>query len=75
MRGGVLTGGVGAMVGGATAKKSTVVKQENDTLIHDYTVIINVNSLSEPIIRIPLGNDIDMVDDIVGLMNVIISRR
>ena len=73
--GGVLTGGVGAMVGGATAKKSTIVNQENDTLIHDYTVIINVNSLSEPIIRIPLGNDIDMVDDIVGLMNVIISRH
>lgn len=73
--GGVLTGGVGAMVGGATAKKNTIVNQEKDTLIHDYTVIINVNSLSEPIIRIPLGNDIDMVDDIVGLMNVIISRR
>lgn len=73
--GGVLTGGVGAMVGGATAKKSTVVNQKNDTLIHDYTVIINVNSLSEPIIRIPLDDDIDMVDDIVGLMNVIISRR
>jgi len=31
--------------------------------------------LSEPIIRIPLGDDIDMVDDIVGLMNVIINRR
>lgn len=60
---------------GVTAKKNPVVNQKNDTLIYDYTVIINVNSLSEPIIRIPLGDDIDMVDDIVGLMNVIISRR
>lgn len=60
---------------GVTAKKSTVMNQKNDILVHDYTVIINVNSLSEPIIRIPLGDDINMVDDIVGLMNVIISRR
>ena len=52
--GGVLLGGTGAVIGGATAKKNTVVNQENDKLIHDYTVIININSLSDPIIRIPL---------------------
>ena len=37
--GGVLTGGAGAVIGGATAKKEIVVNQENDKLIHDYTVI------------------------------------
>ena len=73
--GGVLTGGVGAVVGGATAKKETTVKQENDKVIHDYTVIININSLSEPIIRIPLGKDGAKVNEIVGLMNVIINRN
>lgn len=73
--GGVLTGGVGAVVGGATARKETTVTQENDKVIHDYTVIININSLSEPIIRIPLGTDGTKVNEIVGLMNVIISRK
>lgn len=73
--GGVLTGGVGAVVGGATARKETTVKQENDKVIHDYTVIININSLSEPIIKIPLGTDDAKVNEIVGLMNVIISRH
>lgn len=73
--GGVLLGGTGAVIGGATAKKNTVVNQENDKLIHDYTVIININSLSDPIIRIPLGKDGAKVNEIVGLMNVIINRR
>lgn len=71
----VLTGGVGAVVGGATARKETTVKQENDKIIHDYTVIININSLSEPIVKIPLGTDGTKVNEIVGLMNVIISRK
>ena len=73
--GGVLTGGVGAAIGGATARKETTVKQENDKVIHDFTVIININSLSEPIIRIPLGKDGAKANEIVGLMNVIISRK
>ena len=73
--GGVLLGGTGAVIGGATAKKNTVVNQENDKIIHDYTVIININSLSEPIIRIPLGKDGTKVNEIIGLMNVIINRR
>lgn len=73
--GDVLSGGVGAVIGGTTAKKETTVKQENDKVIHDYTVIINVNNLSEPIVKIPLGTDGAKVNEILGLMNVIISRK
>lgn len=73
--GGILTGGVGAVVGGATAKKETTVKQEDDKIIHDYTVIINVNSLAEPVVKIYLGTDSVKTNEIVGLMNVIISRK
>lgn len=73
--GGVLTGGVGAVIGGATARKETTVKQENDKIVHDYTIIININSLAEPIIKIPLGADGAKVNEIVGLMNVIINRK
>lgn len=73
--GGVLTGGVGAVVGGATARKETISKQENDRVIHDYTVFININNLSEPIVKICLGSDGSKANEIVGLMNVIINRR
>lgn len=73
--GGVLLGGTGAVIGGATAKKETIVNQEDDKIIHDYTVIININSLSDPIVRIHLGKDGAKVNEIVGLMNVIINRK
>lgn len=71
--GGVLTGGVGAIVGGVTANKETIVNQENDKIIHNYTIIININSLSEPTIKIPLGRNDTQANEIVGLMNVIIN--
>lgn len=73
--GAVIYGGTGAVIGGATANKETVVKQGNDKIIHNYTVIVNIDSLSEPIVRIHLGEDGQTMNEIVGLLNVIISRK
>lgn len=40
---GALIGGeAGAIIGGATAKKQTVLKQENDKIIHDYALVVNI---------------------------------
>ena len=66
-----------AVVGGTTAAKDTVtvVTHANDTVIHDYTVVINVNSFSNPVVRIPLGKDGAKVNEIVGLMNVVINAN
>ena len=57
------------------AKKNTEYIQEDDKTFHDYTVIINVNSIAEPIIRIHTKEDGKLTNEIVGLMNVIISRK
>lgn len=74
--GGVLTGGVGAVIGGATAKKNTVaVPQGNDKMIHDYTVLVNINSLTTPIVRVRCGSDGAKANDIVAIMNVIIRQN
>lgn len=73
--GGLLLGGAGAIIGGATAKTGTVVNQEDDLVIHNFTVLINVNSLSEPIIRIPLKEDEATANNIIALFNVIINRN
>ena len=74
--GGVLAGGAGAIIGGSTAKKetTTLVHQKDDIIIHRYSVIVNVNSLSNPIITIPLGADKAKLNEIVGIMNVIIKK-
>jgi hypothetical protein len=71
----VLIGGAGAIIGGSTASKTTISTQENDKVVHNYTIIVNVDSLSEPIIRVHIGTDGKTVNEIVGLMNVIINRR
>jgi len=73
--GDVVAGPAGAIIGGTTAKKHTEYIQEDDKTVHDYTVIININSISEPIIRIHTGRDGKLTNEIVGLMNVIISRK
>lgn len=74
--GGVLTGGVGALIGGATAKKKTVaVPKGEDKVIHDYTVLVNVNSLTTPVIRINCGRGEEKANEIVAVMNVIIHKN
>ncbi len=73
--GGVIAGPAGAIIGGTTSKKDTEFFQENDTVEHDYIVIITVNSISSPVIRIHTGQRSDLTSEIVSLMNVIISRK
>lgn len=73
--GDVIAGPAGAIIGGTTAKKHTEYIQGDDKTEHDYTVIINVDSISEPVIRIHTGRDGKLTNEIVGLMNVIISRK
>ena len=73
--GGVLAGDVGAIIGGTTARNTTEIIQEDDKIIHDYMIIINVDRISNPIIHIHTGENKDLTSEIVGLMNVIASRK
>lgn len=73
--GGAAAGDTGAIVGGVTASKTTVSKGGVDKISHNYTVIIYVDSLVEPTISIDTGADSKKTNEIVGLMNVIISRN
>lgn len=73
--GGVLLGGAGALAGGVTAKKDGTIIQENDKVIHDYTVLVNIDSLSTPIVRLQCGTNGTLANEIIGLLNVIINRN
>lgn len=73
--GDVLLGGAGAIIGGSTAAKSTITTQENDKVYHNYTVLVNVDSLSDPIIYIQVGDNGTKLNEIVGLFNVIVKRN
>ncbi len=77
--GGVLAGGVGAAIGGSTAKRETTSSVAPSTTtsstIHDYLIAVTVNSLSKPIERLRLGEDGSNTNEICALLSVIISRN
>lgn len=73
--GGLIGGEAGKIIGGITGEKRTEFCHEDDTIIHDYTVIININSIANPIITFYTGDDWYVTNEIVGLMNAIIARQ
>lgn len=79
--GGVLLGGAGAIIGGSTAKRNTVIEHGTDTSIHNkevehnYTVAITVKDISNPVIYLNVGSNTELKDEIVSLMKVIMSMK
>lgn len=79
--GGVLAGNAGAIIGGSTAKRQTVIKYGTDTTLHskeiehNYTIAITIRDIVNPIIYLNVGRDTALKDEIVGLMKVIISMH
>lgn len=76
--GGILTGGVGAIVGAATAKSMTVQTAAVDsTTHHNYTIIINIDDISNPteILEIKDSRSQQKVEEISGILNVIINNN
>lgn len=74
--GGVLTGGLGAVAGAATAKKSIFNDTTSQTTTtHEYTLYINVNDLQEPTISLEIGDNTSKVQKIAGVLNIIIERN
>ena len=73
--GGVLTGGLGAVAGAATARKNIATNATSQTTTtHKYTMYINVNSLASPTITIPIGQDEQTAHHLANLFNVIIAK-
>lgn len=73
--GGVLTGGAGAIIGGVTAGKTTETTGGTSHTKHNYTLLVTVNNLSNPIERIYLGEKIEFANELCSLFSVIISRK
>ena len=73
---GALIGGeAGAIIGGATAKKETIFRQDNDKVIHDYALVVNVCDLNNPMLLIKIGRDKKKAMEINALMQVVMSIK
>ena len=73
--GALLGGEAGAIIGGATAKKETVFKQENDEIIHDYALVVNIRDINNPMLLIRIGRNKNKAMEINALMQVIMTMK
>ena len=73
--GGVLTGGVGAVIGGATASQTTQTSEGTSHTKHDYTLVITVNNLSNPVENIHIGSSENYAREISSILSIIVSRN
>ena len=77
--GGVLTGGIGAVIGATTAKKNTVTTPVQDNVVasvtHDFKIYVNLNDLSNPTIIICVGRNTDTAYQIANILNIIVERN
>ncbi len=75
--GGVLTGGIGAVVGAATAKKTTDVSPGKtwSTTKHDYCINITINSLSTPNEILYFHSDDESANKVASILTVIVHRN
>ena len=79
--GGMLLGNAGAIIGGSTAKKNTIIENGKETTIHNrevthnYTIVVTVSDIKNPNIRIKVGNDTRLKDDILSLFKVILLTK
>ena len=74
--GGVLTGGVGAVIGGATADKKTVaVPKSYDRTVYSYRVIVSTNLLACPTIKIDCHHRREAAKNIASIINIISDRN
>lgn len=80
--GGVLTGGVGAVVGATTARKDIDIQMEHKTdttttsnVRHDYSIYVNLDSVLQPMYVFRIGNDTEKAYKVMGILNRIINKN
>ena len=71
----IIGGGAGAIIGGSTAKKETIFKQENDKVIHDYAIVVNISDLNNPMLLIKIGRDKNKAMEINALMQAVMTLK
>lgn len=76
--GGVLTGGVGAVVGAATAKKTTTVVEEGKTTTtvkHNYRITLTIDDMANPVRVIDFTYHRDKAEQVANVLNIIMHRN
>lgn len=73
--GNMVAGSFGAWLGVMTADDETTVYREPDEIEHDYSIAITIDSISNPIVKIYIGDKISKVEQVTAILNIIIRRN
>lgn len=73
--GGILTGGIGAIIGGVTASKKTETSGGTSHTKHNYTLIVTINNIANPIERIYLEDNERYVNELCSLFSIVLNRK
>ena len=75
---GIISGGVGAVLGAATAKKTTEAVEEGRSKTitrHNYRILLTIDDISNPVRIIEFGNYEDIAEKVANVLNVILQRN
>lgn len=73
--GGVLAGTAGAIIGGSTASKTTVISEPLSMTFHNYRILITINSISSPLVTLEIGSSQGLANKLSAILTVIIKRN
>lgn len=73
--GGLVAGNVGAVIGGATASKTIETSGSISSIMHNYSIVVTVNSLSSPMVTLKIGEDQNLMNQVRSILTVIINRN
>ena len=74
--GGIAGGVLGAAVGAATSKRTGETYSESTTsTIHDYTISIQLDDISEPLIEIKIKGNSSKVQEIMAVFAIILHKN
>lgn len=75
--GGVLTGGVGAAIGAATAKKETIIQPSTSysSTKHHYVINVTINSITNPIETLCFFHNENTARKVASILQVILHRK
>ena len=73
--GGLLTGGVGAIIGGATAKKESIISPTEIHTEHTYNILVTTKNISNPLITVPCNENSGLAQKCLATLKAIIHSK
>lgn len=71
----ILMGNAGAVVGGLTASKTATTSEQTIKDWHNYTLKIEIDSISTPVFHVPLGDNSELAYEMHALFKLILKRN